>query len=103
MNENKYKILNIFDLNNIVCIDYPLCDAMGIDYTNDVNDIYKKDYVFQDRRLHVLPWNENINYWLDITDENILKYEIKNYYETNNDRSSFQIKTKIHNIDFILE
>ena len=103
MNENKYKILNIYDLNNIVCIDYDLCDVMGINKNSNIDEIYKKDYILQDRRFHVLHWNQNINYWLDITDVQLLKNEIKTYYETNNDRSSFQIKTKIHNKDFALE
>lgn len=92
MNEHKYKILNIYDLNNIVCVDYNLCDIIGINKNSNIHEIYKKDYILQDRRFHVLHWNQNINYWLDITDENVLKNEIKKYYEINNDRSTFKME-----------
>ena len=43
----------------------------------------------------MLPWNENVNYWLTIKDVNILYSEILNYFTKNNN--------KILDIDFILK
>ena len=51
----------------------------------------------------MLPWNENVNYWLTIKDVNILYSEILNYFTKNNNRSVFENKNKILDIDFILK
>lgn len=103
MSENNYKILEIFDLNNIICINQQLCDAIGVDYKSDVNKLYNDGYISKKQRFTTLPWNDNVNYWLNIEDCEELKREIVNYFENINDRSQFEIKTKKRNVDFILE
>lgn len=106
MNTNNYKILSIYDLNNIVCIDTELCGVLQIENTNSeeyVKALYKEGYIDRLERLHILPWNEGVNYWLNINNKEILKEEITNYFVYNNNRSRFEIKTKIKDIDFHIE
>ncbi len=106
MNDNNYKILSIYELNNIICINDELCETLKIECNNSkecIKQIYKKDYIDNLERFKSLPWNENINYWLDINDNELLKHEITNYFVYNNNRSKFQIKTKIQDVDFVIE
>lgn len=106
MNEHNYKIFSVHELNNIMCINKDLCNSLNIDCINtdeDIKLIYKRDYIDNFSRFHVLPWNENINYWLNINEREILKQEIINYFVNNNNRSKFTIKTKIQNVDFLIE
>lgn len=99
-----YKILSIYDLNNILCINFELCNLLSIDFESDVYNLYKNDYSmkYNERDQH-LPWNENVNYWLNITDPILLKNEILTYFTKINDRSNFQVKTKLEGVDFIIE
>jgi hypothetical protein len=106
MNNNNYKIISIYDLNNILCINDELCKSYEIQCTNTdeyIKNLYKKEYIDNLNRLHVMPWNENVNYWLNIDDIEVLKNEINNYFVYNNNRSTFAIKTKIKDIDFSIE
>jgi hypothetical protein len=106
MNEHNYKIFSVHELNNILCINNDLCNSLNIDCINtdeDIKLIYKRDYIDNFSRFHILPWNENINYWLNINEREILKQEITNYFVNNNNRSKFTIKTKIQNVDFLIE
>lgn len=104
MDTYKYKILSIYELNNILCINFELCNLLSVDYETNVYDIYNTGYIKQyNERMNYLPWNENINYWLDIKDTNHLKSEIVNYFTKINDRSNFQVKTKIEGVDFYIE
>lgn len=96
------KILGIYDLNNILCINHELCDAIGTPYETNVHAIYEKDYITNDMRKSSLSWNENVNHWLEIKDVNLLIKEITSYFETNNDRSNLEVKTKVKNIDFVI-
>lgn len=98
-----YKIDSIFELNNILCMDNGLYDVLYNDKTFDIASIYKKDYINDHSRLATLPWNENVNYWLEIEDNVTLYNEIVTYFTTNNDRSVFQDKHKIKDVDFSIE
>jgi len=44
-----------------------------------------------------------VNHWLNIKDPALLKSEILTYFTKINDRSQFQIKTKIEGVDFYIE
>ena len=93
-------------MNNILCINHDLCNSLNIDCTNtddDIKLIYKRDYIDNSSRFHILPWNENINYWLNINEHEILKQEITNYFVNNNNRSKFTIKTTIKDFDFYID
>lgn len=106
MNANNYKIASIYHLNNIFCINDDLCKSLQIDSNNTddyIKNLYKKEYIDDFRRLRILPWNENVNYWLGISDAEILKNEINNYFVYNNNRSKFTVKTKIRDVDFSIE
>lgn len=106
MNNNNYKILSIYDLNNILCINDELCKSLEIEYINSdeyIKKLYKEQYIDNHIRFKKLPWNENVNYWLNINSNEILKKEITNYFITNNNRSKFKIKTKVENVDFSIE
>ena len=99
MNNFGYKIIEIYDFSNIICINKELKEKLDI---NDVSieELYKQQYINNHNRFNCLPWNENVNYWLEIKDKEVLKNEIINYFSTNNNRSKFEIKTKIFNKDF---
>jgi hypothetical protein len=103
MNQFNYTIIEIYDLSNIVCINSELCDILHIDKINDVNILYKNQYINNHKRFTQLPWNENVNHWLNITNPADLKNEIYNYFSYNNNRSKFAIKTKIQDVDFVLD
>jgi hypothetical protein len=97
-----YKIVEVYDLCNIICVNKELFDTSGLsDMT--VEELYKKQYIDRIERLEILPWNENVNHWLEIEDQYKLKYEIIDYYSNNNERSVFDVKTKELNIDFVVE
>ena len=102
MNNFGYKIIEIYELNNILCINEDLCNILEIDKLNNVEELYKTQYINNFRRNYNLPWNKDINYWLKIKDFNELKKEIINYFSNDNNRSIFKIKTKINNIDFVI-
>ena len=102
MNKYSYKIINIYDLNNILCVNEELYKILDLEL-NTIEELYKVQYIKNHQRFKQLPWNENINYWLKIKNRDELKSEIINYFCTNNDRSKFLIKNKILDIDFIIE
>lgn len=106
MNDNNYKVLSIYQLNNILCINDELCESLKIDCFNTeeyIKELYKIQYINNLARLRILPWNQNINYWLNITNKEELKNSIANYFIYDNNRSSFTVKTKIKDIDFSIE
>jgi len=104
MDENNYTIVKILELNNIICVQNEICHQLNIS-KNNIQDIYNKEYKLNLDRLKILPWNENVNYWLNINDNYKLYNEILNYFTKNNNRSIFENKNKnkILDIDFILE
>ena len=103
MNKYNYKIIDIYDLNNILCISNEFCNSIGMNNNNNVEELYKNQYINNNKRLGNLPWSENVNYWLEIKDKESLKNEITNYFCNNNNRSTFVIKTKILDIDFSID
>ena len=104
MDKYNYKILSICDLNNILCINFELCNLLSVDFETNIYDIYQSGYVARhNERMFHLPWNENVNHWLNIKDPDVLRSEILNYFTKINDRSLFQIKTKIEGVDFYIE
>ena len=112
MNKYDYKIINIYDLNNILCVNEELYKILNLDLNSDlkldlelntVEKLYKAQYIKNPLRIKQLPWNENVNYWLKIKNIDELKSEIINYFCTNNNRSKFLIKNKIINVDFTIE
>lgn len=100
----KYKILALYELNNIVCINDELCVALSIPNNNKLEyimELYKRQYIDEEKtRLDSLPWNNAVNYWLKIKDPKTLKLVITLYFTTNNDRSKFVNKKKIEGVDF---
>lgn len=103
LDEYGYKIESIFELNNILCLNNDLYTSLELNQNYDISKIYKRDYIYNNSRFSILPWNENINYWLEINDNEKLYNEILNYFTKNNNRSIFQNKNKILNIDFSLD
>jgi hypothetical protein len=102
MNHFGYKVFSIFELNNMLCINHELCDVLEEDKTNNVDILYKNQYVEKDP-LTILPWNVNVHYWTTIKDPELLKNEITNYFCNINDRSQFDIKTKVLDVDFSID
>ena len=101
MTENNYKIVSIYELNNIICINRDLCETLNLDYKSDIMTLYKNEYIMKDRSPFF--WNQDVNHWLDITDTDVLRKDICKYFETMNPRSNMDVKTKIRNLDFILD
>jgi hypothetical protein len=54
MNNNNYKILSIYELNNILCINDEMCKVFNLECYNSeeyIKKIYKKDYIDNFTRL----------------------------------------------------
>ena len=102
MDKYNYSIVNILELNNILCVQNEVCHHLNISTKNNIDNIYNKEYKLNLDRLKILHWNENVNYWLDINDNYKLYNEILNYFTKNNNRSRFENKNKILDIDFTL-
>jgi hypothetical protein len=104
MKKYGYNIIDIYELNNIICVNDELYNVLYLENPiNNVEELYNIKYVLNQKRLIDLPWNDNVNYWLEIKDKDKLKYEITNYFCNVNDRSKFINKTKILNVDFMIE
>jgi hypothetical protein len=103
LDKHEYKIISIFELNNILCIHNNVSDFTSIHTNDDIYEIYKKDYINNQTRINILPWNKDVNYWLEINDNLKLYNEILNYFTLNNIRSIFENKNKILDEDFILD
>jgi len=102
MNENNYNILALYDLNNILCIESELCEQLGLTYYKNINNLYRDGYINHPKRLSQLPWNTDVNYWLNIKDKDELKNEIEDYFCNKNTRSQFKNKTKKIMDDFFI-
>lgn len=102
MNNFGYKILSIVDGGNILCVDSELRDILGENKPNDVDFLYRTQYV-ETNAYSNLPWNASINYWLNIKNPEILKNEIIHYFCNVNERSKFDIKTKKLDVDFSVD
>jgi hypothetical protein len=84
MQENGYAILQIHGGNNILCIDKQL--LMPDSRVRDVKTIYDQDYKLNPVSRSFFPWNEDVNYWLDITDPHVLVDMINEYFTKFNPR-----------------
>jgi hypothetical protein len=97
MKQHGYRIVEVHDLNNILCVrndvDIP---SVG----NNIYEIYEKGYKENHQRFTRLPWNSDVDYWLRIKDHQELKSHITTYFTTNNSRSKFSTKTKQLGVDF---
>lgn len=103
MAENNYNVLALYDLNNILCIESQVCETLGLTYYKNINNLYRDGYVNHPKRPSYFPWNNDINYWLNITDKYKLKDEITNYFCNKNERSQFENKNKIKDVDFFID
>lgn len=91
-------------MNNILCIRKDKIDLLPNveDFPKNISDLYKKQYINNILRPQTFPWNEDVNYWLEIKDKKQLYDEIKLYFTEKNTRSKFVNKTKKLDVDFIL-
>lgn len=100
MNQHGYKITQIYDLCNILCVSDEFDKTLP---NRSIAEIYTNDYIENPSRRQAMPWNENVEFWLTIDNADLLKNQIQIYFEYMNDRSKFIIKTKKKDIDFLLE
>lgn len=84
MEEHNYAILQIDGGNNILCIDKQFLAAQSI--LRDIKTIYDQDYKYNSQSRSFFPWNEDVNYWLDITDPYTLVDSIHEYFTKFNPR-----------------
>jgi len=98
MNENGYIVKCLYETNNILCLHHSVTDETQ----PDIAEIYKTQYIDYVGRPTEFPWNADVDYWLRIQNPDVLKDEITNYFETNNSRSNFNIKTKKKGVDFTI-
>jgi hypothetical protein len=99
MDENEYTLVTIYELNNIICVD---SRCMVLDVDRDIFEIYRAGYTRDASRFEVLPWNQDVNYWLEIRTVDALVLEILYYFTFENPRSMFEKKTKTRGVDFLL-
>jgi hypothetical protein len=94
-------IIDIYDVNNILCIDAELGKLLNIPIPEDISKLYVERYVNDPDRL-AFHWNESVNYWLTMMDRpKELHGEIVEYFETKNERSTWPVKTKKNFEDFV--
>jgi len=103
MDEHQYKILSVYELNNMLCCNVELCDTLGLDRATDEMGVYRKGYKSKlSERIEHLPWNAGVERWLHINDKHKLIDEIRHYFTQVNDRSQFAVKTKVEGTEFLL-
>lgn len=98
MAKQKYKIVDLFDLCNIVCMPEELCE----DIQKSVKDLYRDAYILHPRRSVEMPHNQNVDHWLTLEDIPLVKQDIQTYFEFVNDGSINDTKY-LKDIDFLLE
>jgi hypothetical protein len=104
MNQFGYKILQIHEVNNILCINQDILNKLTfLEKDNNIEELYKIQYKNNLKRIYDYPWNHDVNYWLEIKDTDKLKEEIINYFSNLDQRSNYTKKSKIINVDFICE
>ena len=96
--QHGYRIQQIYDLVNIICIDASLVSEP----LPSIKDMYKEQYINNPEREKELYWNIDINYWLTIEDPDELAFEITQYFHIQNGRSRRNEKKRI-NVDYSLE
>jgi len=104
MRQHDYTILQIYDHSNIVCVQNEILDEIPfISRDIPIDTLYRVQYIHNFTRFNALPWNDSVNYWLELTDKEQLKNEIIFYFSTINHRSNFENKTKVHGVDFLCD
>ena len=102
MSRHDYAIIQIHDLSNIVCVKKEVLDSIPFLSGNvSIDQLYRVQYIHNFTRFTSLPWNESVNYWLELTDQEKLKNEIIFYFCNANNRSTLKNKMKILGIDFL--
>jgi hypothetical protein len=96
--EYGYRVQQIHELINIICID----ESMVSEALPNIKDMYKEQYIDKSERNTELWWNGDVNYWLEIDDSDELAFEITKYFALHNHRSVNNTKKHI-NIDYSLE
>lgn len=96
--EHGYRVQQIYDYGNIICIDA----SMASEALPSIKDMYKEQYIDKPGRKTELPWNCDINNWLTIDDPDDLAFEITQYFGIQNTKSR-GYETKRINIDYSLE
>ena len=100
VSQHGLSILDIHEINNILCIRSELVDQLNLKIPTSLPELYRSRYVNNHGR-HDFHWNKSVNHWLNITNPNELCSEIRTYFETKNERSTFPIKTKKHGVEFL--
>jgi len=93
-------IIDIYELNNMLCVNTEMAKKMNIHIPIDIYDLYRSRYVNNAER-YSFHWNESVNYWLTMNNPSELCDEIRRYFETKNERSTWPVKTKTHMAEFI--
>lgn len=102
MRKHGYVIESLYCINNILCIDAGVCDLLHLHPQHTISELYDKDYVNHNDRFACFHVNQDVYYWHDIkNDPTRLLHEIITYFETRNDRSQWEKKTKKEGVDFI--
>jgi len=96
--EHGYRIQQIYDLVNVICID----ESMAFKAIPSIKDMYKEQYIDAPGRGEELWWNFDVNHWLTLDEPDELAFEIGRYFQFKNDRSIRKEKKQI-NIDYSLE
>jgi hypothetical protein len=96
--EHGYRIKQIYELVNIICID----ESMPSEALPSIKDMYKEQYINDPEREKELWWNNDINYWFEIDEPDELAVEIGRYFQVKNQRSIRNEKKQV-NIDYSLE
>ena len=102
MAKNKYKIIRVFDLCNIICMTNEACESIGLDDIKTAKDLYRFEYSLNPRRTVEMPWNQNVDKWLSFDDVDLLKKDIETYFAFVNDRSINNKKFQ-KDVDYSLE
>lgn len=101
MKKHGYSIIDMYDLNNILCVNSDLYSILGME-AQSVDELYEEQYAKHPKRLEMFPWNYDVSHWLEIKDKNALKDDIIEYFCKYNIRSRMEIKTKERG-DFIID
>lgn len=100
VSQHGLSILDIHEINNMVCIRSELVDQLNLTIPTSLPELYRARYINNPER-HSFHWNESVNHWLNISDPNELCSEIRTYFETKNERSLWPVKTKEHVTEFL--
>jgi hypothetical protein len=101
MKKHGYSIIDMYDLNNILCVNSDLSSILVME-AQSVDELYEEQYTKHPKRLEMFSWNSDVSHWLEIKDKDALKDNIIEYFCNNNNRSRMEIKTKERS-DFVID